>query len=260
MKIRFLIIASVIFLSSMLVSVASAAPYNQYQDPIKEQRIAAYTWLYGEALGGNKIAKRNLKVLEQIYGPTLTDLSKRAAREWQRKLIVGYLNVKYGPEGAYSELSTVPAIYDPLGDELRPDFRPVAREQGGDMRGSPASASASASADSDSGNASLISRAKEYVSGLYGQAKNLTGYVLTLPVTGPESSSSKVVTAAADIEKWMEKSGVVSPTVEYSITSFGLTQQPMTQLVSAWALGNSEKAEPLVRGPGTSARIAGRYP
>ena len=181
-------------------------------------------------------------MLERIYGPALTDLSKRAARDWQSKLIVGYLNVKYGPEGAYNGLSTVPTIHDPLGDELRPDFRPVAREQGGDMRGPPASA--------DSGNASLISRVKEYVSDLYGQARNLTGNVLTSPVIGPENSSFKVVTAGADIEKWMEKNVVVSPTVEYSITSFGLTQQPMIRLVSAWALGNSEKAEPLVRGAG----------
>ena len=159
MKIRFPKIGAVIFLSSMLVSVVSAAPYNQYQDPIKEQRIAAYTWLYGEALGGNEIAKRNLKVLERIYGPALTDLSKRAAREWQSKFIV---------------------------------------------------------------------------------AKNLTGNILTSPVTGLESSSSKVVTGGADIEEWMEKSGVVSPAVEYSIASFGLTHPPMTHLVSAWALGSRE--------------------
>ena len=210
MKIRFPKIGAVIFLSSMLVSVVSAAPYNQYQDPIKEQRIAAYTWLYGEALGGNEIAKRNLKVLERIYGPALTDLS------------------------------------------IRPDFRPVARGQGGHMRGSPGSV--------DSGNASIIPRAKEYVSGLYDLAKNLTGNIPTSPVTGPEGSSSKVVTAGADIEEWMEKSGVVSPTVEYSITSFGLTHPPMIHLVSAWVLGNSEKAEPLVRGTGTIARIAVGYP
>ena len=235
MKIRFPKIGAVIFLSSMLVSVVSAAPYNQYQDPIKEQRIAAYIWLYGEALGGNEIAKRNLKVLERIYGPALTDLSKRAAREWQSELIVGYL---YGP--ALTDLS------------IRPDFRPVARGQGGHMRGSPASV--------DSGNASIIPRAKEYVSGLYDLAKNLTGNIPTSPVTGPEGSSSKVVTAGADIEEWMEKSGVVSPTVEYSITSFGLTHPPMIHLVSAWVLGNSEKAEPLVRGTGTSARIAVGYP
>ena len=210
MKIRFPKIGAVIFLSSMLVSVVSAAPYNQYQDPIKEQRIAAYTWLYGEALGGNEIAKRNLKVLERIYGPALTDLS------------------------------------------IRPDFRPVARGHGGHMRGSPASV--------DSGNASIIPRAKEYVSGLYDLAKNLTGNIPTSPVTGPEGSSSKVVTAGADIEEWMEKSGVVSPTVEYSITSFGLTPPPMIHLVSAWVLGNSEKAEPLVRGTGTIARTAVGYP
>jgi len=226
----------------MLVSLVSAAPYNQYQNPTKEQRIVAYAWLYGEALSGNEIAKRNLKVLERIYGPALTDLSKRAAREWQSKLIVGHLNVKDDPEGAYSGLSTVPTIHDPLGDELWPDFRPVAREQEGDMRGSPASA--------DSGNASVISRAKEYVSDLYSQAKNLTGNVLRSPVISPESPSFKVVTAGADIEKWMKKSVVVSPTVEYSIISFGLTQQPMAHLVSAWALGNSEKAKPLVRGAG----------
>ena len=210
MKIRFPKIGAVIFLSSMLVSVVSAGPYNQYQDPIKEQRIAAYTWLYGEALGGNEIAKRNLKVLERIYGPALTDLS------------------------------------------IRPDFRPVARGKGGHMRGSPASV--------DSGNASIIPRAKEYVSGLYDLAKNLTGNIPTSPVTGPEGSSSKVVTAGADIEEWMEKSGVVSPTVEYSITSLGLTHPPMIHLVSAWVLGNSEKAEPLVRGTGTIARIAVGYP
>ena len=88
MKIRFPKIGAVIFMSSMLVSAVSAAPYNQYQDPIKEQRIAAYTWLYGEALGGNEIAKRNLKVLERIYGPALTDLSKLAAREWQMTHLV----------------------------------------------------------------------------------------------------------------------------------------------------------------------------
>lgn len=120
------------------------------------------------------------------------------------------------------------------------------------MRGSPASV--------DSGNASIIPRAKEYVSGLYDLAKNLTGNIPTSPVTGPEGSSSKVVTAGADIEEWMEKSGVVSPTVEYSITSFGLTHPPMIHLVSAWVLGTSEKAEPLVRGTGRIARIAVGYP
>jgi len=73
-------------------------------------------------------------------------------------------------------------------------------------------------------------------------------------------TTSEVVTAGADIEEWMEKSGVVSPTVEYSITSFGLTHPPMIHLVSAWVLGNSEKAEPLVRGTGTIARTAVGYP
>ena len=71
----------------------------------------------------------------------------------------------------------------------------------------------------------------------------------------PSRSTMRVV-----LEKWVEKRGVVSPTVKYSLTSFGLTQQPVTYLVSAWTLGSSEKDEPLVRGAGTSARIAGRYP
>ena len=192
MKVRFLRICSAIFLSSMLASVVSAAPYNQYQDPIKERCIAAYVWLYGEALAGNEVARRNLKVLERIYGPALSDLSKRAATEWQGQLIDHHLSLKYGAEGFSSEVVIA----------------------GADI----------------------------------GKVMEEWGYY-------PSRSTMRVV-----LEKWVEKRGVVSPTVKYSLTSFGLTQQPVTYLVSAWTLGSSEKDEPLVRGAGTSARIAGRYP
>ena len=104
MKIRFLIISTAIFWLSLLVSVVSAAPpHHQYQDPIKERRIAAYTWLYGEAVAGNQIARRNLKLLERIYGPALTDLSKHAVTEWKGQLIDRHLSLKYGAESLSSE-------------------------------------------------------------------------------------------------------------------------------------------------------------
>ena len=172
MKIRFSKIAAAIFFSSMLVSVVSAAPYNQYQDPIKEQRIAAYTWLYGEALGGNEIAERNLKVLERIYGPALTDLSKRAAAEWQGQLIDRYLGLKYA-SGSFSSKLVI------AGTEIE-------------------------------------------------KVMEKWGY----------RSSGNTIRVV--LEKWMEKSKVVSLATEYSRASFGLMQGPVTHLVSAWALGNRE--------------------
>jgi len=39
-----------ILFSTVLISSVTALPYNQYQDPIKERRIAASTWLYGQTL------------------------------------------------------------------------------------------------------------------------------------------------------------------------------------------------------------------
>ena len=102
MKICLLIIAPMVFWFSLLLSGVSAAPHNQYQDPIKERRIAAYTWLYGEAEAGNQTAGRNLELLERIYGPALTDLSKRAATEWQAQLIDRYLSLNYEPDDVSS--------------------------------------------------------------------------------------------------------------------------------------------------------------
>ena len=184
MKLRFLSIGTVIFWSSILASVVLAAPYNQYQDPIKERRIAAYTWLYGEAVAGNQIAGRNLKLLERIYGPALADLSKRAATEWQGQLIDRYLGLKYGPESFSSKVVIAGT-----------DIEKVMEKWG------------------------------------YRSSRNTIRVVL---------------------EKWMEKSSVVSPATEYSRTSFGLMQRPVTHLVSAWTLEYSETAEPLVPDAGIS--------
>ena len=98
MKIRFLTITPFVFLSLLLASVVSAAPQNQYQDPNKQRSIAAYTWLYAEAVAGNEIARRNLTLLERVYGPVLTNLSKRAVTEWQGQLIERHLRLQYGGE------------------------------------------------------------------------------------------------------------------------------------------------------------------
>ena len=103
MKICLLITTPVVFWFSLLMSGALAAPHNQYQDPIKERRVAAYTWLYGEAVAGNETAGRNLKLLERIYGPALTDLSKRVATEWEAQLIDRFLSLKYDPEDVSPE-------------------------------------------------------------------------------------------------------------------------------------------------------------
>ena len=60
-------------------------------------------------LGGKEIAKRNLKVLQRIYEPDLTDLRRRAATEWHSKLIVHYVKAKYGPDKFPSKVVTVGA-------------------------------------------------------------------------------------------------------------------------------------------------------
>ena len=105
MKICLLITTPVVFWFSLLVSWVSAAPYNQYQEPIKERRVAAYTWLHGEAVSGNQTAGRNLKLLERIYGPAMTDLSKRFATEWEAQLIDRFLNLKDDPEDVSTEFA-----------------------------------------------------------------------------------------------------------------------------------------------------------
>ena len=76
-------ITAAILFSTVHISSATAGPYNQYQDALDQHNIKTYTWLYGEALDGNQIAQRNLKVLERIYNPDLVVLAKHsAAEEW----------------------------------------------------------------------------------------------------------------------------------------------------------------------------------
>ena len=73
------IITAAILFSTIHVTSVSAGPYNQYQHALDQHNIDTYTWLYGEALEGNEIAKRNLKFLERIYAPDLVVLAKHAA-------------------------------------------------------------------------------------------------------------------------------------------------------------------------------------
>ena len=74
-------ITAAILFSTIHVTSASAGPYNQHQNALDQHNIDTYTWLYGEALEGNKIAQGNLKFLERIYGPDLVVLAKHAAVE-----------------------------------------------------------------------------------------------------------------------------------------------------------------------------------
>ncbi len=192
MKICLLITRPVVFWFSLLAAGVSAAPHNQYQDPIKERRVAAYTWLYGEAVAGNQTAGRNLKLLERIYGPALTDLSKRVATEWEAQLTDRFLSLEYGLEDVSSEFVIAET-----------DIEKVMARWG------------------------------------YYPSRNVIRVL---------------------VERWIEKDRNVSLTTEYSRTSFGLMELPVTHLVSAWTLGYGETVESLVLGAGTSARIARRYP